>query len=200
MKAVNKYTEVELIAALKDPKQLDSAILYIYQEYSPAVSSFIVNNGGSQQDADDIFQETVIAFIEIVQKDKYRLEAAIKTFLVSIAKNLWYKEIRKKERADHRGKVFEISRGTSEEDISADMGDRETKRELGDLMNKLGEACRKILMLFYYEQLPMKEIVSHLHYDNEQVVRNKKSKCLKELTELVKANPTVARQLTELIK
>jgi DNA-directed RNA polymerase specialized sigma subunit len=68
------------------------------------------------------------------------------------------------------------------------------------MLDKLGESCRKILMLFYYENLPMKEIVQHLHYENEQVVRNKKYKCLKELTEMVKANPLIAGQINELIK
>ncbi|WP_431209442.1 hypothetical protein ACQ86N_25125 [Puia sp. P3] len=46
----------------------------------------------------------------------------------------------------------------------------------------------------------MKEIVEHLPYENEQVVRNKKYKCLQQLTGLLKANPALAGQLNELIK
>jgi len=200
MRAVKKYDDVELIAAINDKTKLDSAILFLYQQYSETISSFITNNGGSQQDADDIFQETVMAFIDTVQKGNYRMEASIKTFLVSIAKNLWYKEIKKKERSDFRDKVFEIGRGSEEIDVSHEISDREMKKELRELLNKLGESCKKILMLFYYENLSMREIVDHLHYENEQVVRNKKYKCLKELTELVKANPEVAKQINELIK
>ena len=45
----------------------------------------------------------------------------------------------------------------------------------------------------------MKEIVSHLHYENEQVVRNKKYKCLQQLTEKMKQNPMAAQQINELI-
>jgi RNA polymerase sigma factor (sigma-70 family) len=146
---------------------------------------------GSQQDADDIFQETVVAFIDIVKKDRFRMEAGIKTFLVAIARNTWYKEIKKKERSGYREKVFEIGRGSNELDVSNEISDRELKSELREMLGKLGESCRKILMLFYYENLPMKEIVNHLHYENEQVVRNKKYKCLKELTDLVKANPLI---------
>src|SRR4030095_4010103 len=182
MRAVKKYDDVELIAAINDKTKLDSAILFLYQQYSETISSFITNNGGSQQDADDIFQETVMAFIDTVQKGNYRMEASIKTFLVSIAKNLWYKEIKKKERSDFRDKVFEIGRGSEEIDVSHEISDREMKKELRELLNKLGESCKKILMLFYYENLSMREIVDHLHYENEQVVRNKKYKCLKELT------------------
>src|ERR1700704_389195 len=111
MKVEGKYDDAELIAAINDKKNLDKAILYIYQNYSETVSSFITNNGGSQQDADDIFQETVVAFIDIAKKGKYRMEASIKTFLVSIARNIWYNQIKKKERSGHREKVYEIGRG-----------------------------------------------------------------------------------------
>ena len=200
MRIVKKYEDAELIAAIKDKKKLDDAILFIYQQYSETISSFITNNGGSQQDADDVFQETVMAFIDTVQKGNYRMEAGIKTFLLAISKNLWYKEIKKKDRSDYREKVFEISRGSEEIDVSHDISDREMKKELRELLDKLGESCKKILMLFYFENLSMREIVDHLHYENEQVVRNKKYKCLKELTELVKANPQVAKQISELVK
>jgi len=200
MKVVRKYDDVELIAAVNDKKSLDQAILYIYQNYSETVSSFITNNGGSEQDADDIFQETVVAFIDIVQKGKYRAEASIKTFLVSIARNIWYNQIKKKERSGHREKVYEVSRGTDETDVSHYISDREVKKEFRELLDKLGESCRKILTLFYYENLPMKDIVQHLHYENEQVVRNKKYKCLQQLTEMIKTNPLIATQINEIIK
>ena len=200
MKVVRKYDDVELIAAINDKKSLDQAILYIYQNYSETVSSFITNNGGSEQDADDTFQETVVAFIDIVQKGKYRAEASIKTFLVSIARNIWYNQIKKKERSGHREKVYEVSRGTDETDVSHYISDREVKKEFRELLDKLGESCRKILTLFYYENLPMKDIVQHLHYENEQVVRNKKYKCLQQLTEMIKSNPLIATQINEIIK
>jgi hypothetical protein len=45
----------------------------------------------------------------------------------------------------------------------------------------------------------MKEIVSHLHYENEQVVRNKKYKCLQQLTDKMKLNTLAAKQINELI-
>jgi RNA polymerase sigma factor (sigma-70 family) len=200
MKVAEKYDDIELIAAINNKKDLDKAILYIYQQYSDTVSSFITYNGGSTQDAEDIFQETVVAFIDIVQKGKYRMEASIKTFLVSIAKNIWYNEIKKKERSGFREKLYENNRATNELDVSHFISDREVKQELRSLLDKLGESCRKILILFYYENLSMKEIVDHLHYDNEQVVRNKKYKCLQQLTGLIKDNPLLAKQIKELIR
>lgn len=199
MKVAGKYSDAELIAAINDPKDLNSAILFIYQQYSESTSSFIIGYGGSQQDADDVFQETVVAFIGIVQKGKYRMEASIKTLLVSVAKNIWFNELKKRERSGHREKQFETGREQQEMDVSYQIGDLEKKKQLRDLVYQLGEPCRKILMLFYYENLSMKEIVEYLPYENEQVVRNKKYKCLQQLSGLIKDNPAIASRINEIV-
>ena len=200
MKAEEKYTDTELIAAIGDKNSLNKAILFLYQQYSESTSSFIIHYGASRQDAEDVFQETVVAFIEIVKKGKYRMEASVKTFLVSVARNIWMNELKRKERSGFREKQFEYGRDQKEEDISHHISDLEKKRQLRELVYQLGEPCRKILLLFYYEDLSMKEILDHLPYENEQVVRNKKYKCLQQLTVFIKDNPSIAMQLTEIIK
>jgi len=200
MKAEEKYTDVELIAAISAGKDLNDAIRSIYRQHSEAVSSFIIHYGGSEQDADDIFQETVVAFIDIVKKGKYRMEASIRTFLASIARNYWFNELKKRGRSGHRDRQFEMGRDQDEADVSQHMAELERKRQLLELVEQLGESCRKVLLLFYYENLSMKEIVNHLPYENEQVVRNKKYKCLQQLTGLIKANPAIARQMQETLK
>ena len=199
MKVAQKYTDAELIAAIGEPKDLNKAILFLYQQYSESTCSFIIGYGGSRQDAEDVFQETVVSFIEVVKKGKYRMEASIKTFLVSVAKNIWLNEIKKRERSGAREKLFESTRDQKEADVSHHIADLEKKRQLRDLVYKLGEPCQKILLLFYYENLSMKEIVDHLPYENEQVVRNKKYKCLQQLTGMIKENPSIAVQINEII-
>ena len=200
MKAGEKYTDIELIAAIGDKSNLNKAILFLYQQYSESTGSFIIHYGGSQQDAEDVFQETVVSFIEIVKKGQFRREASIKTFLVSVARNIWMNEVKRRERSGYREKQFEYGREQKEEDVSYRISDLEKKRQLRELVYKLGEPCRKLLMLFYYENLSMKEMVDHLPYENEQVVRNKKYKCLQQLTGFIKDNPVIARQLKEIVK
>ena len=198
MKATEKYTDAELISAISNGKDLNRAIHFLYEQYSVATRSFIMSYGASEQDADDVFQETVVAFIDSVKKGKYRQESSIKTFLASVAKHVWFNDLKKKERAGFREKQYETARDQQEQDISHQIGDLEQKQQLRDLLAQLGDACQKILQLFYYENLPMKEIVDHLPYENEQVVRNKKHKCLQQLTGMIKANPVIAGQLAEL--
>jgi RNA polymerase sigma factor (sigma-70 family) len=158
-----------------------------------------MGKGGTEQDADDIFQETVVSFIDAIQKSKFRQESGIRTYLISISKNIWYNEIRRRQRAGNREKLFEMERNQEDPGINEIIQDRELKKQLNQLLGSLGDSCRKILEMFYYENLSMKEIVSHLHYENEQVVRNKKYKCLQQLTDKMKLNTIVVQQINELI-
>ena len=45
----------------------------------------------------------------------------------------------------------------------------------------------------------MKEILEQTDYESEQVVRNKKYKCLKQLEQMVNANPALRETLKNLI-
>jgi len=195
----NRFSDSDLIEAIREKDLLEQAILQLYRDHSEITRSFIMGKGGTEQDADDIFQETIVSFIDSVQKGKFRQESGIRTFLISISKNIWYNEIRKRQRADNREKIFEMDRDQEEGPVTEIINDREMKQQLNKMLQELGESCRKILELFYYENLSMKEIVSQMHYENEQVVRNKKYKCLQQLTEKMKQNPLAAKQINELI-
>src|ERR1700681_1298172 len=200
MNKKSRFSDSELVEAISEKDLLEQAILQLYEEHAGISRSFIMGKGGTEQDADDIFQETVVSFIDSVQKSKFRQESGIRTFLISISKNLWYNEIRRRQRAGNREKLFESDREQEDPGVSAIIQDRELKKQLNQVLQDLGDSCRKILELFYYENLSMKEIVSHLHYENEQVVRNKKYKCLQQLTDKMKENPLAAQQISELIK
>jgi RNA polymerase sigma factor (sigma-70 family) len=193
----NMYSDADLITAIGRGDQLNSAILFIYEQYAEAVQSFIMANSGTPPDAEDIFQETVVTFIDLVKKDKFRGEASVKTFLTAIARNLWLNELKKRARSGMREKAFEHNRDGVELDVSQYIANREVKQQFVAVLEKLGEPCKKLLTLFYYENLSMKDIVQHLPYENEQVVRNKKYKCLQALTDLVKQNPVIAKLVNQ---
>jgi RNA polymerase sigma factor (sigma-70 family) len=195
----NRFSDSDLVEAILEKDLLEQAILQLYQDHAEITRSFIIGKGGTEQDADDIFQETIVSFIECVQKGKFRQESGVRTFLISISKNIWYNEIRRRQRAGNREQIFEMDRDQEEGPVTELINDREMKKQLNMLLQDLGESCKKILELFYYENLSMKEIVTQMHYENEQVVRNKKYKCLQQLTDKIKQNPLAVKQINELI-
>ena len=200
MKNAEKYDDVTLLAMIGKKDSLNEGIHAIYRQYAEPVQAFIMSKGGSLHDAEDVFQETVTAFIDIVQKGKYRGEAVIKTFLIAVSKNVWYNAIKKRSRSAERDKIFDNTVDKEEQDISHFIAEREVKQELGALLDQLGENCKKILIMFYYENLSMKEMLSRLSYENEQVIRNKKYKCLQQLAEIIKSKPAMVAQMNEFLK
>ena len=58
---------------------------------------------------------------------------------------------------------------------------------------------KKILLLYYYENRSMKEILSELDYENEQIVRNKKYKCMKKLEQMIEEDGTLFQHLKNLL-
>jgi len=76
---------------------------------------------------------------------------------------------------------------------------KESARQLDEVMQRLGTNCLKILRSYYYDNLSIKEILEQLDYENEQVVRNKKYKCLKELDKMIGENPTLKTTLKNLL-
>ena len=179
-----------ILQALRNQNEVNWAVRELYRHFSGPVSSFIQSNGGSQQDADDIFQETVLSFIEVVRKDRYRSESSLKTFLLSISKHLWLNQIKKERNLASRGRIYESDRSHVEVDIGQLISEREVKTKLRNLVLSLDEKCRKILILFYYDSLSIKEILKHVPYENEQVVRNRKQKCMQHLTNLIRLQPS----------
>jgi len=199
METVKTFSDTELVANLRSGGRMDETIKAIYRDYFNGLSWYVMNNSGSRQDAEDVFQEVVVSFIELVQKDKFRGESTVKTFLFSLNRNAWLNELKRRGRALAREEKYEKGQDETVTDVSHLIVNRESKQQLMDLIAQLGQACKKILVLFYYENLSMKEMLDALEYENEQVVRNKKYKCMKQLEQMLKEDPALKQTLKNLL-
>jgi len=199
MELIKSLKDAELLDAIRHGKGLDAAVRSVYRDHFESLAWLVKNNSGSQQDAEDIFQEVVVNFIGLVQKDKFRGESGIKTFLFSMTKHSWLNELKKRGRSEARELKYEKARDKEAADVSQVMSEREEKNQLMNLVEQLGDTCKKILVLFYYENRSMKEILSSLEYENEQVVRNKKHKCLKKLEQMITSKPALLQTLKNML-
>ena len=195
MKIEKNYSEPELLHDLQTPGRQDDAIKHLYRVQYRTVQVYINQNGGTDEDAEDIFQDAVVNFIQVLQAGKFRGECSAGTFLNSLARYAWLNEFKRKNRARLREEKFGRGMETIEIDISETLVTREIKLELQELLSTLGETCKKILLAYYYEELSMKEILQQLDYENEQVVRNKKYKCLKKLEAVLAEQPQTVKNL-----
>ncbi|ASU36293.1 RNA polymerase sigma factor [Mucilaginibacter xinganensis] len=193
-KVVVNFSDEELIEALKQQQVSNMAIAFLYRNYYGVLSNYIKLNKGSQQDAEDIFQEVVVNFIEIIKAGKFRSESSIKTFLFTLNRFTWLNELKKRSRTLAREEKYEDDSEVDDRDLSHFLVERESKNMVVAMMDKLGETCRKILLAYYYDNFSMKEILPLVNYENEQVLRNKKYKCLKNLEQILAADPGLSKR------
>ena len=52
---------------------------------------------------------------------------------------------------------------------------------IANLIEKMGEECRQLLLYFYFDRFRMKRIMELMGFSSEQVTKNKKSRCMKKL-------------------
>ena len=105
-KASVNYSDKELIETLKQQQVSTQVFKYLYRTYFNFLSGYIKQNQGNDQDAEDIFQEVIVAFIEVVKAEKFRGESSIKTFLYTLNKFTWLNELKKRNRAMLRDTTF----------------------------------------------------------------------------------------------
>ncbi|MEO7984807.1 MAG: hypothetical protein ABI688_12075 [Bacteroidota bacterium] len=89
MEPIRNFPDSELVANLRSGRRVDDSIKAIYRSHFDSLSWYVMNNSGNSQDAEDVFQEMVLAFIDLVQKDKFRGESTVKTFLFSLNRHIW---------------------------------------------------------------------------------------------------------------
>lgn len=164
-------------------KQVDinEPLRMLYNNYCNDVIRYICNNNGSAEDGADIFQEAILEFVDIVKKDNFLGKSSIKTFLFAISKNLWRQELRSRDRRNKREKLFNGNEQIQLPEADERWFNKDRQKAMDKIYGEIGDVCRNILQGFYYEELSMKDLLKKFNYENEQVLRNRKSLCLKKI-------------------
>jgi len=124
MEPIRNFPDSELVANLRAGKRMDETIKTIYRNHFDSLNWYVMNNSGSRQDAEDVFQEVVMAFIDLVKKDKFRGESTVKTFLYSLNRHTWLNELKRRGRALAREEKYEKGQERIELDASHLISDR----------------------------------------------------------------------------
>jgi RNA polymerase sigma factor (sigma-70 family) len=165
----------------------EKMLVFLYKRNYEPVRSYVARNSGMLADAEDVLQESLVILWQKIQSGNFELSSKLDTFIYAIAKNLWMKELRKTSRMTSTD--FGSDDPPEAEDAEAEPAD-DKAAVLAKYMGKLGETCRELLSLFYFEQWDMEQIAEKMHFANAQTAKAKKYQCKKKLEELIKAHYT----------
>ncbi|MEX2565077.1 MAG: RNA polymerase sigma factor [Cyclobacteriaceae bacterium] len=166
MKLEKDYNEQKGIEAIRHNKDLNKSISYLYSCHYESLERYILKNSGSSYDAEDIFLETMMIAITSIQEDRFRAASGMRYFLFGIAKNLWISELRKRKSAAKRAEIYDGDHSKLEDNASTGLIKKENFKLIHTLFDQMGEKCKRLLLLFYYEELSMKDIMQKEDYSS----------------------------------
>lgn len=184
---LNFFTEDKIKEAFK--KNDHSYISSLYKVHYPVVKRFVLYNSGVEEDAKDLLQEALIIILQKVNTDNFALSCSFLTYLYSIVKNLWLKELRQK-----RANRVVVKDLEDIEDVDCHINfEKEYRFNVEYFIfrmhfNRLSKSCKEILKMVF-EKKSYNEVAVVLNLKSEGVVRRRKYRCKESLIGTIKKDP-----------
>lgn len=164
----------------------NSVLRFVYKEMYPFVESYVIQHGGTSDQAQDVFQEALIVIFRKISAEKLSLQCKFSTYLYAICKRIWIQE-RKKEYL-RTNKLNEIS-SLAEAAIHYGQETIDEARELFEKhFRKISADCQKILQM-YFNGLTIEEIRDVMEFNTLHNAIDKKYRCKKKLIDRIKGDP-----------
>ena len=178
---MNELEDNELISLFQsgETAKQERAFRYFYRQYFGLIESLIVSNSGQKEEVADIFHDALIVLFNKAKHPDFSINSSVKTYFYSICRNLWLMKLRRSKRNIALQDQHEQIEIDDNQLKTLEMNERKTL--LLSLLEEMGEECQRILELFYFQKMKIKQIQKELNLVSEQVTKNKKGKCLKKI-------------------
>jgi RNA polymerase sigma factor (sigma-70 family) len=169
-----------ILGILNDSKEI---LNRLYVTYFPMILQLVLNNSGNEDDAKDVFQESVIVLYNKVKSGNFELNSKLKTFIYSVSRRLWLKRLNAQSRIIRN--IEDFSDFILVEDDLERHEEKDRQFAVMELaLNQLGEPCKTIIEDYYMQNKSMQEICEKFGYTNSDNAKTQKYKCLQRLKKL----------------
>jgi RNA polymerase sigma factor (sigma-70 family) len=159
-----------------------NALLGLYKANLSMVRNYITKNNGAAEDAEDLLQDALVVLWQNVRKTDFVLSSKISTYIMAVVKNLWLKQLSKNGRMTGEENILPQAHS-----VLPDHGKEMDMKHLSKAMEELGENCRQLLLMFYFDGHNMETIARNLNFANADTAKAKKYQCFKKLEQIVKS-------------
>ena len=163
----------------------DEGLVMLYEANRKPIRAFITRNSGTEDDAEDLLQEAVIILWERVRANRFEYTARLSTFIYATVKNLWLRRLARMRRES----PIDIETQTDPVEDASSLDVMIESEEAGivhEALLALGDPCKTLLILFYWEEQTMEQIATALNFANAETAKAKKYQCKKALQKLLK--------------
>ncbi|WP_448520535.1 RNA polymerase sigma factor [Rhodoflexus sp.] len=173
-------TDDEIITALQkggnDHTVAKAYSILMGKEYRNMIRKFLLQNNGSEADVDVIHCDTITDLYDNIQRGRYKKTASVKTYIYTIARNKWHKELKQ------RGKTVLIVDTEVPDEEPDRPADAEIQMQLmvQRLMAEFSQAhkdCAVLLQNIFFDRIGDSEIAARENIECT-TVRTRRLRCL----------------------
>ncbi len=177
-KKMQAHADHKIIEALRAG---DFSILNeVYQEHAPSIRSWVIKNNGHEEDAQDVFQEAIIALHQKANDLAFVLTCPLGALIFRICRNKWLNQLRKKNR-ETEVRNWEEERYRDESSLvptlEAIEEEQIRQRRLDTGFQQLSELCQQLLHLLI-SGVSSTEAALQLGMNDANTVYRRKNACV----------------------
>jgi RNA polymerase sigma factor (sigma-70 family) len=173
----------KLLDALRNGDE--EALAELFHRNRRPITSLVTRNQGSEDDAEDVLQEAVVVLWQRVRSGSFEYQSKLSTFIYATAKNIWFRRLARQRRGIPPAEKT-LAKGSRDGTPLGEMEENERVLAVQKAMEQIGNPCRDLLLLFYWEERSMEDIAVKLGFANADTVKSKKYQCKKSLEHLVR--------------
>lgn len=175
-----KFSDTDIIDGIR--RQDNRILTYLYEAYFGMIRDHLSKNSGSDDDAHEVLQETVVILYKQVTGEGFSLTTDLKGYFFGVARNVWNTQLR------YRSRLVSFTGDPEDNSAAEEANGALLERIVTRSFALLGEDCQKVLTLFG-EGLSYEEIARRMGFKNEEYARRKKYLCKEALMEIIKTDP-----------
>lgn len=151
----------------------------LYKNHFAAVQRFVLRNSGSADDAEDLFQDTMIVLTQKLRLDNFILSSSVKTYIMAIAKNLWFKKLRDTKQETRLTPLLEE---TFYEELNLFIEQERTYTDkLYHYFHKITAHCKGLIHDMFFKNKSIEQIQEKYKYSSIHNAQNQKHKCVEQI-------------------
>ena len=168
--------------------QREKPIRFLYKEF-PKIKQLVLKEGLTNELAEEIFQNSLILFIEKVENPAFVLSSKATTYLYGINRFLAKNEAKSQRKSVQVEWTEAISFDDSE--LNYDFEKEAQLNRMEFILTKISEKCQNVFKLFYFEKKSMNEIAKSLNFSSTNSAKTQKYKCIEQAIKLSETLETI---------
>ncbi|QHW00484.1 RNA polymerase sigma factor [Spirosoma endbachense] len=186
------FTDQQIFDGLltKNAPLVEAIVSFLYEQCQRSVTRMVTRNKGSDADAEDLFQEVIVVFLQNTWDGKFQLRqnTRVTTYIYEIAHLMWLKELRRRAAQNKRNDRYGQQQSVEQPDAPSpeqELMSEEEVRSARAIFGRLGDMCQELLKAFYFDKKSMKQIAEEFGLGTEDNAKTKKYRCVLALRKLM---------------